>query len=145
MEKLLVSACLLGHNCKYDGGNNGLSTEIVENLREKYELIPVCPETAGGLSTPRMPSERKGELVVNSAGEDVSREYRKGAEYALNLAEENNCRKALFKERSPSCGNGRIYDGSFSHSLISGDGVTSELLKKNGIEIFGESQLDKLI
>ena len=145
MEKLLVSACLLGYNCKYDGGNNALPAEIVEKLRKKYELIPACPEAEGGLPTPRKPSERKGGRVVNTEGTDVSAEYRRGAEVALKRAEKNNCRKAVLKERSPSCGSGRIYDGSFSHSLIEGDGVAAELLKKNGIAVFGESETEKLL
>ena len=145
MEKILISACLMGRNCKYNGGNNGLSPEIVEKLREKYQLIEVCPECDGGLSTPRLPSERRGEKLINSAGEDVTAQFKKGAELALKTAIENGCRKALFKERSPSCGSGVIYDGSFSKSLKAGDGVTAELLKKNGIEIIGESELNLLI
>ena len=145
MEKILISACLMGRNCKYNGGNNGLSPEIVEKLREKYQLIEVCPECDGGLSTPRLPSERRGEKLINSAGEDVTAQFKQGAELALKTAIENGCRKALFKERSPSCGSGIIYDGSFSKSLKDGDGVTAELLKKNGIEIIGESELDLLI
>lgn len=145
MEKILISACLMGRNCKYNGGNNGLSPEIMEKLREKYQLIEVCPECDGGLSTPRLPSERRGEKLINSAGEDVTAQFKKGAELALKTAIENGCRKALFKERSPSCGSGVIYDGSFSKSLKDGDGVTAELLKKNGIEIIGESELDLLI
>ena len=145
MEKILISACLMGRNCKYNGGNNGLSPEIVEKLREKYQLIEVCPECDGGLSTPRLPSERRGEKLINSAGEDVTGQFKKGAELALKTAIENGCRKALFKERSPSCGSGVIYDGSFSKSLKAGDGVTAELLKKNGIEIIGESKINLLI
>ena len=145
MEKILISACLMGRNCKYNGGNNGLPPEIVEKLREKYQLIEVCPECDGGLSTPRLPSERRGEKLINSAGDDVTAQFKKGAELALKTAIENGCRKALFKERSPSCGSGVIYDGSFSKSLKAGDGVTAELLKKNGIEIIGESKLNLLI
>ena len=145
MEKILVSACLLGCNCKYDGGNNALPPEIVEKLRENYEIYPVCPESDGGLPTPRNPSERRGERVINKAGEDVTAQYNKGAELALKTAEDNNCRMALLKERSPSCGSGEIYDGSFSHRLISGDGVTAELLKNNGIKVLGESLIDELI
>ena len=145
MENILVSACLLGYNCKYDGGNNKLSDKIVEKLKEKYVLIPVCPESQGGLSTPRLPSERRGDRVINSAGSDVSFEYCKGAEIALKTAKENNCARAFFKERSPSCGCGKIYDGSFTHTLTDGDGVTAELLRKNGIEVIGESQIYKFI
>lgn len=145
MENLLVSACLLGNKCKYDGGTNTLPTEILKALREKYNLIPVCPETSGGLPIPRIPSERREGRVMNKAAEDVTEQYQKGAKHALILAERYGCKKALFKEKSPSCGSGRIYDGSFTHRLVSGDGVTSELLKKNGIEIFGESEVNNLL
>ncbi len=145
MEKLLVSACLLGNLCKYNGGTNILPQEVLKAIREKYILIPVCPEVSGGLPVPREPSERQGERVINKASADVTAEYQKGAELALILAERFDCRKALFKERSPSCGSKVIYDGTFSRTIISRDGVTSELLKKKGIEIFGESELSGLI
>ena len=145
VENILVSACLLGYKCKYDGGTNTISPENVDKLRQKYKLIPVCPETAGGLPTPRKPSERQGSRVVNSAGEDVTAQYIKGAECALVLAKRYKCSMALFKEKSPSCGSGKIYDGSFSRRLVSGDGVTSELLKKSGIKIVGEKSLESLI
>lgn len=145
MENLLVSACLLGNRCKYNGKANTLPDETLNVLREKYKIIPVCPETSGGLPIPRIPSERQGDRVVNKACVDVTEEYRKGAECALILARRYGCKKALFKEKSPSCGSGRIYDGSFTGTVISGDGVTSELLKRNGIEIFGESEIDLLL
>ena len=145
MENLLVSACLLGNLCKYNGGTNTLPEEVLKALREKYFLIPVCPETSGGLPIPRQPSERQGQRVVNKIFVDVTAEYKKGAEHALVLAKRYSCSKALFKEKSPSCGSGKIYDGTFSSTLVSGDGVTSELLKKNGIEIFGESEVSQLI
>lgn len=145
MENLLVSACLIGSYCKYNGGANTLPEEILKGLREKYRLIPVCPETAGGLPIPRVPSERQGDRVMSRAGKDVTKEYAKGAEEALILAGKYNCSKALLKEKSPSCGCGRIYDGTFSKTLISGNGVTAELLKKHGLCIFGESKAEKLI
>ena len=138
-EALLISACLLGENCKYNGGNNALSEEKLEALRERYRLVPVCPEQAGGLPTPRLPSERKGDRVVNTAGEDVTEAFRLGAALALETAEREDCRLVLLKERSPSCGSGRIYDGSFTSTVIEGDGITAELLKQNGIAVFGES------
>lgn len=134
MENLLVSACLLGFNCKYNGGNNALPAEALEKLRRQYRLIPVCPETAGGLPVPREPSERRGERVINRAGQDVTAEFQKGAELAAALARRFQIRKALLKSNSPSCGSGSIYDGSFSGTLTVGDGVTSEYIKCEDIE-----------
>ena len=144
-EKLLISACLLGFCCKYDGGTNTLPADTIAALREQYELIPVCPETAGGLPIPRAPSERRGGRVLSREGNDVTDEYEKGALLALALAERFGCRRALLKERSPSCGAGEIYDGTFSHSRIPGDGVAAEALRKAGLFLFGESELEKLI
>ena len=138
MEPLLISACLLGANCKYSGGNNALPPETLAALRETYRLIPVCPEVAGGLPVPREPSERQGARVVSRSGRDVTAEYRRGAETALRLAERFGCRKALLKERSPSCGNGKIYDGSFTGRLVPGHGVTTEILILQNLEVFGE-------
>ena len=106
MEKLLISACLTGENCKYDGGNNALPPETLAALRGRYELVPVCPEQLGGLPTPRVPSERKDGRVVSRAGEDVTDAFRRGAEEALRIARENGCRRALLKTNSPSCGSG---------------------------------------
>ena len=100
MESLLISACFLGVNCKYDGGNNALPADILARLREKYRLVPVCPENAGGLPTPREPSERRGGGVWSRSGRDVTAEYEKGARIALELARQNACRAALLKERS---------------------------------------------
>lgn len=132
-EKILVSACLLGVNCKYNGGNNA-SDEVDEFLKD-YEIIPICPEIMGGLTTPRVAAEQKGEKVITQDGEDVTKQYRKGAEECLFLAQKYNVKKALLKLRSPSCGYGQVYDGTFSHTLVNENGVTAELLLKNGIEI----------
>ena len=140
-DKLLVSACLLGLCCKYDGGSNRLPDDKLHKLCESYELIPVCPEAYGGLTTPRAPSERRDGGVCASEGGDGTVQFKKGAEAALDLAETWGIRKALLKENSPSCGSGTIYDGSFSGKLIPGDGVTAELLKAHGIEVSGESSL----
>ena len=140
MEKLLISACLTGENCKYNGGNNALPPEQLAALRARFELVPVCPEQLGGLSTPRVPSERRGERVVNREGADVTEAFRSGAEQALRIAEQAGCRHALLKSNSPSCGSGSIYDGSFSGRLTAGDGVAAELLKHSGIEVFGSIQ-----
>ena len=136
--KLLVSACLLGIDCKYSGGNN-LCADLLEALRRAgHILIPVCPEIYGGLSTPRPPAERRAGRVVTEAGTDVTAQYRKGAEAALRLYRLCGCEAALLKANSPSCGSGTIYDGSFSHVKISGDGVTAELLKANGVPVYTE-------
>ena len=132
-EKILVSACLLGTNCKYSGGNN-YSEEVIEFL-SNYEIIPVCPEQLGGLPTPRPASEIIGDKVINNEGNDVTQEYTKGAEETLKTAKLLGVKKALLKAKSPSCGNGKIYDGTFSGTLIDGDGITTKLLKENNIEV----------
>lgn len=144
-EKLLVSACLTGARCKYDGGSNALAAEMLAALRERYELIPVCPETAGGLPVPRVPGERRGGRVVTREGKDVTAAYDKGARIALRLAGHFGCRRALLKQRSPSCGAGEIYDGSFSHTRVPGDGVAAELLREAGLELYGESRVAELL
>ena len=143
MDKLLVSACLLGKPCRYDGRSKPDARVLA--LAERYELIPVCPETAGGLPTPRDPSERLGDKVVSNQGRDVTAQYQKGAETALWLARRYGCKAALLKEKSPSCGSGMIYDGSFTGKLIPGDGVAAEMLKKEGLIVFGESDTELLI
>lgn len=144
-EKLLISACLLGFRCKYDGGTNTLPAETLAALREKYELIPVCPETAGGLPIPRVPSERRDGRVFSRDGADVTAAYEEGARIALRLAGRFGCKKALLKERSPSCGAGTIYDGTFSHSVVPGDGVTAATLRAAGLSLCGESEADELL
>ena len=137
-EKILISACLIGLNCKYNGGNNE-NSKLVELMKEK-DLVPICPEQLGGLKTPRVSAERKQEKVITKEGVDVTKEYQKGAEEVLNLAKKLNIKKAILKSRSPSCGIDEIYDGTFSHTLIKRDGVTAELLKKNGIEVISSDR-----
>ena len=139
MDKVLVSACLLGTPCRYDGKSKADARVLA--LAERYELIPVCPEQLGGLPTPRDPSERQGARVVMASGRDVTDNYRRGAEAALALCVQNGCKAAVLKEKSPSCGCGLIYDGTFSRRLVPGDGVTAELLKAHGIRVYGESGL----
>ena len=141
--RVLVSECLLGVNCRYDGG--GKAIPELRELMALAELIPVCPEVLGGLPTPRTPSERRGGRVVARDGADVTAAFARGAGEALKLAELFGARIALLKERSPSCGSGTIYDGSFSGGLTPGDGVAAEMLKENGIIVYGESRARELI
>ena len=136
MESLLISACLMGANCKYSGGNTPLPEDVLADLRRRYRLIPICPEAAGGLPTPRTPSERIGDRVITRDGRDVTAEFRRGAEIAGKLAERFDARSALLKSNSPSCGSGTIYDGSFTGRLVPGDGVTAEYLKHINLIIF---------
>ena len=143
MEPILISACLLGASCRYDGGSKPVLS--VEALMGSYQLVPICPEQLGGLPTPREPSERQGDRVVMKSGVDVTAQYQKGAEQALHLARVFGCKKAVLKERSPSCGAGEIYDGSFTGTRVPGDGVTAQLLKANGIAVFGESEIETLL
>lgn len=143
MENILVSACLLGIGCRYDGKHKA-DPEVIK-LRERYNLIPVCPEIYGGLPTPRTPSERIGDKVMMRDGTDVTENYKRGAEEALRLCRIYNIRCAVLKERSPSCGKGKIYDGSFSGTLTERDGVTAELLAANGIRVIGESEINILL
>lgn len=142
-EKLLISACLLGRNCKYNGGNN--YTPLAEELNTRYDLVPVCPECLGGLPIPHEPSERVGDKVLSKSGADMTEAFRQGAEKALAIAVEAGIRRAVLKERSPSCGCGVIYDGSFTGALVPGRGVAAALLQESGIEVFGESGLDALL
>ena len=143
MKSILVSACLLGVSCRYDGKAKPVK-EIIA-LKEKYNLIPVCAEIMGGLPTPRIPCEIKNGRAVNRNGEDKTDEYVRGAEEVLRLALLFGCDTAVLKARSPSCGNGEIYDGSFSGRLISGDGICAELLKANGIKIFNEIKVSEIL
>ncbi len=144
-ESLLISACLLGVACRYDGASRPLDPAALAALRERFQLIPVCPETLGGLPTPRPPAERRGDVVRNSAGEDVTAQYTRGAAEARRLAAFFGCRQALLKERSPSCGSGAVYDGSFTGTLRTGDGVAAEALKADGVAVYGESELQALL
>lgn len=141
--RVLVSACLLGVACRYDGQSKPHPGVLA--LQGRHQLIPVCGEIFGGLPTPRTPAERVGDRVLTADGRDVTAEYVRGAREVLALARRMDCRAALLKERSPSCGSGAVYDGSFSRTLTPGDGVTAELLKQQGIPVFGESRLEALL
>lgn len=146
MKKLLISACLLGEACRYDGSSKGLDSNTINALKTKFILIPICPEVMGGLSTPRLSNERKEDKVIRSDKKDVTRFFNLGAYRALNTAIENEVDYALLKEKSPSCGLHQIYDGSFSKTLISGEGVFTELLKKKtNIKIFNELEIEDLL
>lgn len=135
----LCSACLLGINCRYDG--KIIPNDEVIRLAKKEILIPICPEQLGGLSTPREPAEQKGEKVITISGVDVTRNFIKGAEQVLTLAQLYGIKEAILKQESPSCGCGRIYNGTFANRLIQGDGVTTILLKKNKIKVITEQDL----
>lgn len=139
---ILVSACLLGMECRYDGSGS-LINELTK-LKDKHNLIPVCPEIYGGLQTPREPAELQGGKVITKSGEDVTEEYQKGAQEIAKLADFYDCSLAILKERSPSCGFGEIYDGTFRGILIPGNGLTAGLLSKKGIRVIGESEIDSL-
>ena len=141
--RILISACLLGASCRYDGAAK--PHPLAQALAERHQLVPVCPEQLGGLPTPRPPAERQGERVVTRAGGDVTAQYRRGAEEALALCRLLDCQAAVLKERSPSCGSGEIYDGTFTGTRVPGDGVTAETLRAQGIRILGETQIEQLL
>ena len=142
-ETLLVSACLMGENCKYNGGNN--YSPAAEALKERFDVLPVCPEQLGGLPTPRVPAERVGDRVLTRDGRDVTGEYQAGAEKALAEARAAGVRYAVLQERSPSCGSGFVYDGTFSGKLIPGQGVTAELLREKGIAVYSGSRIAEFL
>lgn len=141
---ILVSSCLIGVRCRYNGG--GAVCEGITELKSRHNIIHICPEITGGLPTPRQPAEIKDGKVLTQDGRDVTAEYNKGADEALRLARLFSCTHAILKARSPSCGCGEIYDGTFSHALTQGDGITAELLKANGITVLNEENFeDELI
>ena len=140
--KILISACLLGVCCRYDGASKAYPG--IEQLARQHTLVPVCPEQLGGLPTPRPPAERRDGRVATQSG-DVTEQYRRGAEETMKLCKLFDCEAAVLKERSPSCGHGQVYDGTFSATLTAGDGVTAELLTTHGIPVYGESQIEALL
>lgn len=153
MSKILVSACLIGQKVRFDAKDCLQSHPAFQQWIREGKVVAICPEMAGGLPTPRPPSEiepgknaqdvlnRKG-AVLSIQGEDVSGEYIRGAEKALDLAKKNNIRVAILKARSPSCGSKQVYDGTHSKSLVDGMGVTAKLLSDNGIAVFDETEID---
>lgn len=142
-EKLLISACLCGKNTKYNGGNNLI--DGLDKIKEQFDLILICPEVMGGLPTPRDPSEIKGNEVFSNVGKNVTKEFQSGAEQSLDIALKEHIRVALLKESSPSCGKNLIYDGTFQGVKISGQGRTTQLLRKAGIHVFSEKEVDLLL
>lgn len=150
MKKVLISACLLGVKCRHNG-RDSKSEEVMERF-EGEELVPVCPEQLGGLSTPRPPAEivgGDGEDVLNGCasvitveGEDKTREFLDGAHQTLEIAKSHNTTHAVLKSKSPSCGCGQIYDGSFTSKLSVGDGVTAALLRRHGIHVITEADIE---
>lgn len=142
--KVLISACLLGDNVKYSGGNN-LTPELVELLKKyNVKLVKVCPETFAGLPRPRVPSEIRGEKVFSKDQRDITDEFLDGAEKTFKVANKNQVHFAILKERSPSCGSSFIYDGSFSGKVIEGQGMTAKKLSSENIKIFSEEQLEEI-
>ena len=139
---ILVSACLLGLSCRYDGKSKPCDDVI--KLTENYNLIPFCPEVMGGLPIPRPGSEIVGNKVINENGDDVTAQYIKGAEEALKIAKIYNCKYAILKENSPSCRGGKIHNGKFDGGYVYGDGITTRLLKENNINVIGESKINFL-
>jgi uncharacterized protein YbbK (DUF523 family) len=154
MEKILVSRCLLGHRVRYDGGAHGPFDQLGAWLAEG-RVVALCPEVAGGLPTPRPPAEIPGgqgaavldgkQSVITDTGEDVSAEFLAGAGQAIALVEQHHIRMAVLKARSPSCGNHENYDGTFSGRRVPGEGVTAAALRRAGIKVFNEGELDKAI
>ncbi|WP_196160037.1 DUF523 domain-containing protein [Reinekea sp. G2M2-21] len=152
--KILISACLLGDRVRYDGDDNGVDSVILRQWQMEGRLVSVCPEVAGGLSIPRAPAEVQhgdGHQVIHGyaqiitvAGDDVTKAFLRGAQLALSRANEHGCRFAVLAARSPSCGNDGIYDGTFSHKLVAGMGVTAALLTEHHIEVFNQSQIAQL-
>lgn len=140
---ILVSACLLGIDCNYKDTNK--KNDKVLSLINQHNLIPICPEQMGGMTTPRTPSEIISGKVLNKNGEDVTQNYQKGADMSLYLAKLYDVKYAILKANSPSCGYGKIYDGTFSGTLIDGNGICADILSKNGIKIFNENNIDLLL
>ena len=140
-SKILVSECLYGFCCRYDGKSNILKDKAFMALKNAGRLIPVCAEELGGLSTPRIPSEIVGNKVISKEGKDVTAQFEEGARRVLEIAKKNGVRVAILKEGSPSCGSKRINDGTFTGTKISGEGVLARLLIQNGIPVFNENEV----
>lgn len=145
MQNVLISACLLGVDCKYNGSNNKLDDKIIHSLKEKYNLIPVCPEIMGGMPTPRNPVEITDGKVFDYDGEGFTKEFEKGSEEVVKLAKLYDATIAILKENSPSCGSNYIYDGTFNHQKIKGMGIAAHKLSKENIKLFNEENVKILL
>lgn len=137
--KIAVSACLLGHNCKYNGGNN--RSQKVLHFIEGHEVIPVCPEVAGGLPIPRIPVELQNGRAINANGEDVTEFFQAGTEKTIAKLAEEHIDLAILQPRSPSCGCKQIYDGTFSKTLVDGKGMFAQALAEAGIPMMDETEI----
>lgn len=145
MQKILISACLLGEDVRYDGGNCLQASPFIAKWRDEGRLVPICPEVAGGLTVPRLPAEIQPDgRIINIERKDVSDSFVRGAEKALQLCHEQNITIAILKEGSPSCGSSKINDGSFSGVKVAGSGATTRLLRENGILVFSELELEQV-
>ena len=142
MAVIVVSGCLLGFDCRYKGDN--CANEKILELAKHNVIIGICPEQMGGLATPRDPAEQCGGRVITKNGVDVTEQYTRGALAALKLAQLNRADFAILKAKSPSCGSGIIYDGSFTGTKIPGDGIAAGLFKQNGIKVYTENELDEI-
>lgn len=148
MKKILISACMLGENVRYDGGHHKINHPTLVRWQKEGRLVPICPELAGGMSIPRPAAETQCKfpiLITTKSGDDVTPEFLQGAEKTLDIAKREGVACALMKAKSPSCGNNRIYDGNFTNTLIEGAGVAAAELLRNGIPVFSEKQLPELI
>lgn len=143
MQKILISACLVGDKVNYEG--KGKYCPDVEKLKEKYELVLFCPEVEGGLTIPRNPSEIKGDQVVMENGRNVTRQFETGAKKALMICQYLGIQKAVLKEASPSCGTHEVHDGTFKGKKVPGMGITAKLLESKGIRVYSENEIDKLL
>ena len=143
MEKILISACLIGDKTRYDGKSN--YHPLIKKLLEKYELVPFCSEVEGGLSIPRKPSEIVKDKVMSVDGKDITKNYQKGAEKALNICKYLDIKVAILKDGSPACGVHQIHDGKFSGKKIKGMGITASLLSRNGIRVISEDEIETLL
>ena len=137
-EIILISACLLGEKCRYDGKSKPVANIL--KLKEFFDLIPICPESLGGLKIPRAPAEIQGDKVINKNNKDVTENYNTGAYWASAVAKMKNVKLAVLKEKSPSCGVHFIHDGSFTDKIIEGQGITTRKLIKQGIKVINEEE-----